>query len=255
MVLETELRKLGLKDKESSVYLSCLELGPSPVQNVARKAKVVRATTYVVLETLMKRGLVTRYKEGKKTMFAAEPPRQLSRLLEAEREIIDEKQHDLDGILPELQVLMKASGGRPSVRYFSGIEGLRAIRREMLMYSEPGDVWYNFTPSDHLDAVFAGEDDTYYRQRLAKKIKSRTIFSTKSPTAKKNLLITHNDKLTDRKFVSAELYPSSSGMTVFRDRIAIGTFAGKLGGVIVESKQMADMMKSLFEMAWQTKVK
>src|SRR6185436_5706207 len=105
MIFEAELKKLGLKDKEAAVYLSCLQLGPSPVQPIARKAKVVRATTYVVLESLMNRGLITKYKEGKKTLFSAEPPRQLMRLLEKEREDIQEKQRELEHILPELQVI------------------------------------------------------------------------------------------------------------------------------------------------------
>lgn len=251
MALETELKKLGLKDKESSVYLACLELGPSPVQSVARKARVVRATTYVVLEALMQKGLVTRYKEGKKTMFSAEPPRQLMRLLEKEREGIDEKQHDLEQLLPELQILMRAAGGRPSVRYFAGIEGLRAIRREMLMYSEPGDMWYSFTPVDHLDAVLGTDEEKYYRQRMAKKIRNKTIFSTRSPVLRKRMLDAHVDKLTERRFVLSKYFPSSSGMTIYRDKIAIGTFTGRVGGVIIESSEMADMMRCQFELAWQ----
>lgn len=252
MVLETELKKLGLKDKESSVYLSCLELGPSPVQNVARKARVVRATTYVVLEALMQKGLVTRYKEGKKTMFSAEPPRQLMRLLEKEREGIDEKQHDLEQLLPELQILMKASGGRPSVRYFAGIEGLRAIRREMVMYSEPGDTWYNFTPMDHLDAVFGRGELLFTRQRIAKKIRGKTIFTTKSTKLRDEILAeANNDKYSERRYVSSGFFSSNSGMTIFRDRVAIGSFTGKLGGVIIDSSGMADMMKSIYELAWR----
>ncbi|MBI3251348.1 MAG: TrmB family transcriptional regulator, partial [Candidatus Andersenbacteria bacterium] len=59
------LKHLGLKDKEAAVYLAALQLGPSPVQNIARRANVVRATTYVILEDLQKKGLVTHYKEGK----------------------------------------------------------------------------------------------------------------------------------------------------------------------------------------------
>ena len=39
-------------------------------------------------------------------------------------------------------------------------------------------------------------------------------------------------------------------MTILLDRIAIGTFAGKAGGVIIESANMADMMRRLFELAW-----
>ncbi len=252
MILETELRKLGLKDKEAAVYLACLELGPSPVQNVARKAKVVRATTYVVLEVLMHQGLVTRYKEGKKTMFSAEPPRQLMRLLEKEREDIDDKQHDLEQLLPELQILMKAAGGRPSVRYFAGIEGLRAIRREMVMYSEPGDTWYNFTPMDHLDAVFSGGELLYTRQRIAKKIKGKTIFSTKSKKLRDEILAkASEDKYSERRYVLPGVFLSNSGMTIFRDRVAIGSFTGKVGGVIIDSSGMADMMKSLYMLAWR----
>jgi sugar-specific transcriptional regulator TrmB len=250
-MLEKELLKLGLKDKEVAVYLACLQLGPSPVQVIARKAKVVRATTYVVLETLMNMGLVARYKEGKKTMFAAEPPRQLMRLLEKQREDLDEKQHDLEQLLPELQVLMKAAGDRPTVRYFSGIEGLRSIRREMLMYSEPGDTWYNFTPSDHLGAILGADEPSYYRQRVAKKIKGRSIFTTKSPKLMKDMLSSHSDQFIERRYVESKFFPSKSGMTIFRDRIAIGKFVGKLGGVIIESPEMADMMRRLFELAWR----
>lgn len=254
MIFEAELKKLGLKDKEASVYLSCLQLGPSPVQRIARKADVVRATTYVVLESLMSQGLVTKYKEGKKTLFSAEPPRMLMRLLEKEREDVDERQRDLETLLPELQVLVKTAKGRPTVRYFDGLEGLRAIRREMLMYSQTGDTWYNFTPRDHLTALFGGaEEDSYYRQRMAKKIKVRTLYSTKSPTQRASVAkrqAAYSDTLSEHRYISARYFPSPSGMTIFRDRIAIGSFIGKLGGVIVESAEMADMMRRLFELAW-----
>lgn len=86
-----ELKHLGLKDKEAAVYVAALQLGPSPVQVIARKAKVVRATTYVILEDLLKKGLVTSYKEEKKTLFSAEPPRQLMRLIEIEEEQLQDK--------------------------------------------------------------------------------------------------------------------------------------------------------------------
>ena len=133
MVFEKELKKLGLKDKEAAVYVACLQLGPSPVQQIARKAKVVRATTYVVLEALQHQGLVTHFKDEKKTLYSAEPPRQLMRLLEKDREVIDEKQQELEQILPELQILMKAAGGKPSVRFYSGREGIHAMRQEIIM--------------------------------------------------------------------------------------------------------------------------
>ncbi len=250
MTFSTELKKLGLRDKEVAVYLALLELGPSTVQAIARKAKVVRATTYVVLDALANKGLVTQFKEEKKTLFVAEPPRQLMRLLEKQKEDIQEREVRIRSLLPELQVLMKGAEGVPTVRYFSGLEGLRAMRREMMMYSQSNDLWYTFTPSDHLDAVLASDEPGYHRQLLSKKIKNRVIFTTKSETLKRELLSNVEDGM-ERRYIPYEQFVFTNGMTIFRDRIAIGSFTGKLGGVIIENKQMSHMFRKLFELAWE----
>lgn len=244
-----ELRNLGLKDKEAAVYLSCLELGPSPVQPIARKSKVVRATTYVILESLMNMGLVTKYKEGKKTLFSAETPRQLMRLLERQQEEIQEKQHELETILPELQMITRAGGEKPSVRYLEGQEGIRAIRQDIIMHGRSGDTFYNFTPADHFLGVFP-EEDTHIDQRIAKRIKAKTLFTTTSSKVKKEWLAISKNELSERRFIPPENFPVPAGMTIYRDRIAIGSYTGKLFGAIIESEQMAQMMISLFELAW-----
>ena len=247
-----ELKHLGLKDKEAAVYLAALQLGPSPVQNIARKAKVVRATTYVILEDLQKKGLVTHYKEGKKTLFSAEPPRQLLRLVEVEEEMLHEKKRELETVLPELQVLMKASGGRPSVRYFDGKEGLHAMRQEIIMYTGSGETIYNFTPIDHLNATFPQQTDSFTRQRLAKRIPAKTLFTTRSPKLRDMIVHMFKSKGSEFRYIDSKTFPSSSGMTIFKDRIAIGAFTGKQMGVIIESEPMAEMMRRLFELAWQS---
>ncbi|OGY31243.1 MAG: hypothetical protein A3C02_02985 [Candidatus Andersenbacteria bacterium RIFCSPHIGHO2_02_FULL_45_11] len=246
----TELTNLGLTDKEAAVYVSCLELGPSAVQPVAKKAKVVRATTYVILESLMSMGLVTKYKEGKKTLFSAEAPHQLLRLLERQQEVIQEKHRDLESILPELQMLTKAAGDKPSVRYFEGKEGLRAMRQEIIMYAHSGDVVYNFTPADHLNSVFPDNEDTYYPQRVAKKVYAKTLFTTKSDSLRKRWISNAENGVSEFRYIPTEKFPVPAGMTIYRDRIATGSFTGKLFGVVIESEQIANMMRALFELSW-----
>ncbi|MBI1833657.1 MAG: hypothetical protein HYR90_02420 [Candidatus Andersenbacteria bacterium] len=252
MEFTKELKKLGLKDKEAAVYLGCLELGSATAQQISRKAHVVRATTYVELESLMQMGLVTKFKQGKKTLFSAEPPRQLTRLLEKQEESIKEKKEGLNHLLPELQILMKTGGGKPSVRYFEGKEGLHAIRQEIVMHTQPGHTVYNFTPIDYLNAVFPENETVYYKQRSAKGIKAKTIFTTKSPTVRDRVFAELYQQQTEKRFVKPEDFPSTSGMTIYEDRIAIGSFTGDLMGVVIESEQMTDMMVRLFELAWIT---
>jgi sugar-specific transcriptional regulator TrmB len=248
MQFQTELKKLGLKDKEAAVYLACLELGSAPVQPIARKARVVRATTYVILEALMRLGLVTKFEQGKKTMFSAEPPHQLLRLLERQEEEIREKEQFLKNILPELQILMKGAGDRPTVRYVEGIEGLRAIRREQLMYCRTGDVIYHFTPLDYTFPVY-GDDEEFYRQRVAKGIKARIILATKSEKTK-HYLHTSEGKLLERRYVPETQAPFTSGMSIYRDRVSIGSYSGKLIGVVIESQPISDLMRVVFDLAW-----
>jgi len=55
-MLIQELQKLGLSDKESKVYLASLELGPAPIAAIAKQASVNRPTTYVIIESLIKKG-------------------------------------------------------------------------------------------------------------------------------------------------------------------------------------------------------
>lgn len=250
MEFVTELKKIGLSDKEAMVYLACVELGAATVQTIARKAKVVRATTYVILGALAKMGLVTEFKEGKKTLFAAEPPRQLLRVLDRQREAVEEREELLKRMLPELQALLKSTGERPSVRYFSGKEGLRAIRQEIVIYTKPGSEIVSLTPADYLDGAFPEDDHMYYRQRVAKGICSKTIFTTTSEEFKRRLLSPEFAELSERMYIAPKYFPSHSGLTVYEDRIAMSTYSGVVGGVVIDNRSMADMMRAFFYFAW-----
>ena len=53
------LKKSGFSEKEIGVYSALLELGSSVVSDIAKKARVIRSTAYVVLDSLAKRGLVS----------------------------------------------------------------------------------------------------------------------------------------------------------------------------------------------------
>jgi len=55
----TQLKHIGLSNNEAKVYLAMLELGPSPVLDIAAKAAINRPTTYVQIELLKKKGLVS----------------------------------------------------------------------------------------------------------------------------------------------------------------------------------------------------
>ena len=87
MELAYELQKIGLSHKEAKVYLANLELGQSSVQNIAKKASVNRATTYVILNSLIEKGLCSTFMQNKKTFYAASDPEQLETIFETQKNI------------------------------------------------------------------------------------------------------------------------------------------------------------------------
>ena len=128
--LEFKLKELGLAEKEAKVFLASLELGSSAVQEIAKKAEINRATTYVIIEKLMKKGLMSSVEKGKKTFFQTEDPKRLLKLLEEQEESLKRKEEEFKKYLPELETLFNIAEEKPKVRFFEGKEGLIAIRED-----------------------------------------------------------------------------------------------------------------------------
>ncbi len=249
MLTTDQIAQTGLPEKEMKVYLALLELGEASVQALARKSGVARATTYLVLDALLAKKLITQKKQGKRVVYIPEPPRRLLDQVLAEAERVDEQRNALEAILPDLQALLKSDDNGASVRYYPGIEGLHKMRGEMLMQSTPEDIWYSFAPTDYMLSVL-NQDEALYLTRKAKRVKSKIIFSTRSEKMKTYLLEHSSEHLAERKFVSPDKFQGTSGFTVFGDFIVIVSYTGSIGGVVIQSRAMAHMMREWFLLTW-----
>ncbi|MFA7309401.1 MAG: helix-turn-helix domain-containing protein [Candidatus Paceibacterota bacterium] len=244
--MNKELEDLGLSEKEAKVYLAALEIGRATADQLAKHAKIVRPTAYVQLDSLMKKGLMSTYEEGKKTYFAPESPELLKRLLMRQQERLRTKENELTNLLPELLRQYESAGERPVVRFFPGKEGITVTREEALTTKEK-KVLTVFS-YDHLRKVFSEKElDDYSEKRRKLGIHSRGIHLHKPYFSKAGL-----DELTERRFLSPEALPLTIDITIFDDKTALRSLEGSLFGVIIESKQIASNMKMIFNFLWQS---
>src|SRR3990172_9078574 len=123
------LEKLGFSEKEAKVYLAALELAEDSVQNIAKKAGINRATTYVILEKLMGFGLVSTYEKAKKTHFIAENPQELLNIIKEEELALRQREKEIKDNLSQLVAIYNLKQGKPIVRFFEGADGLEALDR------------------------------------------------------------------------------------------------------------------------------
>lgn len=244
--LARDLGKLGLTDKEALVYLASLELGPSPVQIIARKAEVNRATTYVMIEILVQKGLMSTFEKGKKMMYTAEKPQRLHRIVHNERAVVEEKEQVIKRLLPDLEALLDASGERPKVSFYEGLEGLEAMRETI--FETHVEKMEDVISYDDLRHLLPEEHWKKHNKKLdVKKISGRAIFTSESGKERPK----DATGLWQYKKIPHKLFPMHGELTVYGDRVAMIALRGKLVGVIIESKEMAIMVRTLFDLAWQ----
>lgn len=249
-IFENQLAKLGFSDKEAKVYLASLEIGPSPVQKISQKAGVKRATTYVMIQSLMDRGLMSSYEKGKKTFFAAEKPSRLNNIIENERASVESRKAILDEILPTL-LSFGAHEQRPMVSFFEGLEGLKAIHDDVLRTTDKS--LENIVALDDALSLDVGDEHVSdLREKLAKKgVGVRILYSSKN----RKLDLPSKLRWQVRK-MPIDVFPIHGELTLYGDKVAAFSYRGKIFGTIVESKEIAQTIRVLFELAWtSTKIK
>jgi len=169
-----ELGHFGLSEKEASVYLASLELGPSPVQDISRKGKVNRATTYVMIESLMNRGLMSSFVRGKKRYYAAETPDRLRAVLRMQRKELDQKEQEFETVFPMLAALYNAEGAKPQIRYLEGVEGVKTVRETFMRLEGEILQILSVEPESPSDELETGRDE-YLRDFAAKSVPYRAL--------------------------------------------------------------------------------
>jgi len=245
---EQLLSKLGFSDKEAKVYLASLEIGPAPVQQIAQKATVKRATCYVMIESLKDRGLMSSFTKGKKVFFTAESPSRINSLLEDEKNSVDAKRKILSDVLPNLLAFAaEKNGERPRVSFFEGIEGVRSIHEDVLKTTDK--TLENIVSLDDAGKFSSPSDDVVtFRDKLLKKgTVIRVLY-----TSKNNKLDLPKEIREKWQFkqISEEKFPLHGELTLYGDKVAAFSFRGKIFGTIIESREIANTVRALFELAW-----
>lgn len=241
----TELKDLGLSEKEAKVYLAALEIGRATADQLAKHAKIVRPTTYLQIKSLMEKGLMSTYEEGKKTYFAPESPELLRRLLARQKDSLNAKERDLGTLLPELLRQFDSAGERPIVRFFPGKEGV-SLAREEILKTKDKEIYTIFSP-DNLPRIYDQKYlDDFSARRKALGIHSKGIYTSHKGTFDPAIL----DKFTERRSFRTEPLSLSADIYIFDSRVEIVSLEGTLFGLIIESTQIAKSFKAIFDFLW-----
>lgn len=237
------MNKTGISDRQLKVYKVLLKLGKGTVAEVMREAKMNRTTGYSVLDSLVGKGLVTISGKEPKQEYVAESPDNLLEYLNREAEEASTRAKEVKDLIPELKSIHNVMG-RPKVMFYEGTEGLERVYEDTLSSREPIRAYANVEDvHSTLKNYFPG----YYKRRAAKGISIRAIFP-ENPAAM-DLIKFDKEEMRETAVVPANKYYFSPEINIYDDKIMIASWKEKLG-IIIQSKEIADAMKSIYELAW-----
>lgn len=241
----SKLIEFGLAEKEARIYLALVELGPSSVTKIARRAKVSRTNAYHLLNGLLADGLVTSFEGESKIIFAAERPDKLVLFLRNRLYDAQKKLKMAEDILPDLETLYKDPDKKVAVRYLDGVEGVMSAYEDTLQ--DPDKEILAYGSVEEAESFYPGYLDGYFKRRTDKNISVRSIFAAceRSFQSKKR-----DKKLLRKTRIVPESLQIKPEINIYGNKVAIMSLKEDFG-VVIESEDVSQAFRNMFELAYE----
>lgn len=243
--MEELLIEIGLTNEEAKTYLASLSLGPTTIYLISQKSGLPRSTTYLIIDQLKLKGLMSVATFGKKTIYTPAPPNKLLEVLNEKENSIQKMQSKLSQNLFQLNSMFNKMPQKPKVFFYEGLEGLKNIfndtlsAKEILVYCSGYD-----KPMEKKINEFQEE---YFKKCDQKKIKTYELIG--GGLDSKEYLKKYQGALHQIR-----IFPFKRGLEhidkmIYGNKLAIISYV-YLNGVVIENQPIVEFEKELFWKLW-----
>lgn len=240
----SQLKNFGLSDKEISLYLAVLANGPATATNLARSSDLKRPTAYVLLESLMDRGLVAIDKINGKQFFKVSALDKFKDLIEDELLKVERQKRAIDNLVNELTAFREAGREPAFTSYHEGEGGLFNIFENI---ANSGEKPFFFGSVNALLNQYTDEKWIKIFHKLKNEEGSK-IITNKNRDFEKSL------KEEDISETQLKLLPpdfdAKAVTIIYGNKVALLALAYHPFGVIIENKEISSLIKFMFETSW-----
>ena len=229
----------GLPGKEALVYVSLLENGSAAATKISKQTGLKRPTTYLVLESLSKKGYASTIPDKKVSTYVPGDPAILGAKLNTTAKYFLE-------MLPYLQTLQNKSGNRPKISYYDSEEAIWSVFRETSQYPDVRLI----TSYERLSKHYPRETEEWLKncERKVYRLKNwRHLISKTSG-------VSNIEKRLIASGQNVHILPSIDmhdiDLAIYQDKISITFIADRPFMVVIESNEVTHSMANLFDFVW-----
>jgi len=240
----TRLQNLGISPAESKVYLTLIKLGNARAGQIISLVELSSSNVHEALEKLTKKGLISSIIKNGVKEYSPSDPKNLELLLQKEKQEIIGKEASLKTLLSEIASIQTLPKADQNAEVYSGFNGIRSAFRKLLSEkSENSDYAffysYNAKEAEKVHKFFSKMDmEDYYD-----KINTRGIFSLEY----RKLFNKRKNKI-EARFTEQ---PIPSSVNMFGDRTLLVSWGERPVGYLIESFEISQMFRELFESIWK----
>ncbi len=236
MDLTKKLIKLGLTEKEASLYLTGLHIGPATILELSKHAQIKRGTVYEIMTPLISLGFFTKTLKNKKILFTPSDPNIL-------KVIHNEREELLQSVFPLLRQMTNPLTRKPQVYFYDNIEDIRRVHYTYLDQQKGEIIGIE---DEDLAVLFGTETiDGYIKKRKKMGIKARSIMKY---SAKEWVERGEEDYRTTKLLPKNKKFGIS--IEIYDEAIIITSLKKEILCLAIESKLVADALRTMFDIMW-----
>ena len=242
------LRKAGLTDGETKVYLALIRTGETTIGKILEESAVTKSIIYRILERLIEKGLVSYVIKGEVKRYQAAPPNRLLDYLDTQKENLEETRKELAKVIPEI-ILQRSSTKLNQVTIYEGFKGIMTVYEKRFEKLKEGDEYLNLglpaKQPEHYHA-FWGRDHIL---RAKKKIKAKLLYDV---DVSDDTLINRNGyKYCDARRMPMDI-ETPAWVLIYKDTVIIAIPQGTHPFAIeIVNNEVADSFKKYFNWFWE----
>jgi sugar-specific transcriptional regulator TrmB len=241
------LTEIGLTKSEISVYFALLNLGDSTSGPIIKQANIASGKAYLVLDKLLKKGLITYVvKSGKKYYHAKDPSKLVDYLDEKENDIKNKKE-ELKKIIPKLQEIYSEKKDAQKAEVYEGINGIKTFYEMILKELKKGDLICVLGVPKESNVLLEKYFLNWNKRRVELGIKMQIIYNN---NCREYGLVREQMKLTEVRYMKQEL-ETPAWIDIFNDFVCtINVHGNSTACFLMKNKETANSYRKYFEIMW-----
>ncbi len=238
--LENKLRKIGLTQNETKVFIGLLKIGESKTGPLIKDSDVGSGRIYEILDSLIMKGLVSFVTKNNVKHYKALPLEKISSYIENKKHQLDLLKLDINSIIPLVNKEVNDKKGT-IVEIYEGIEGIKIAFEKELEFPKGTELFcWGIDRIETYDKKII-DYFTYNLFKKRKKFKIKKIFDD---SARGEKVFFENSQ------IKYEPNGSLSDIDLIGDLTIIYIHRGKNLAIAIKDEDIASSLKGAFMEIW-----